>query len=358
MLYFVILTKECNLLCSYCGGGSETPPKEIQYPIDELKSFLANDDAPAIEFYGGEPLLRLRQMEKIMKTVPARFLLQTNGLLLNRVDPSLLSRFHTILVSIDGKRQVTDSERGAGVYDRVMGNSRLVRQNGFRGDLIARMTIVQGSDIQENVRHLLDAGLFDHVHWQLSFSMFWKGEGSEPGLQAWLEEYDSGVSELVRWWVREMETTGRVPGIVPFIGVTRTLLAGNKTRLMCGSGDDSFTITPDGRISACPVSIVFDFSMSGSLSGSSPGSLHHESVGEPCTSCDVYDVCGGRCLFINRAHDMLREGAYDQICGTVKHLVAELQGALPTVRGLIERGTVRKEDFEYPPFNNGCEVIP
>lgn len=358
MLYFVILTKECNLFCSYCGGGSDTPPKEIRYSVDELKSFLAGDSDPVIEFYGGEPLLRARLMEEIMKAVSARFLVQTNGLLLNRVDPSLLSRFHSILVSIDGKRQVTDRERGAGVYDRVVRNSRLIRQAGFHGDLIARMTVVQGSDIRESVRHLLDVGPFDHVHWQLSFSMFWRGEGSEPGLGEWLDEYNSGVSELVRWWVKEMERTGRVPGVVPFMGVTRTLLAGTKTGLRCGSGENSFTIMPDGRISACPVSIDFDFSMSGSLTGGAPESLRHEGVGEPCTSCEVYDVCGGRCLFVNRAQDMLRDGAYSQICGTVKHLVAELERALPTVRGLVEGGRVRMEDFEYPRFNNGCEVIP
>lgn len=358
MLYFVILTKECNLLCSYCGGGSDTPPKEIGYSIDELKDFLAGDDDPVVEFYGGEPLLRLRQMEEIVKAVPGRFLVQTNGLFLDRMDIALLSRFHSILVSIDGKRQVTDRERGKGVYDRVMRNSRTVRQRGFHGDMIARMTVVQGSDIRENVKHLLDAGPFDHVHWQLSFSMFWKGEGSEPGLQAWLEEYNSGVSELVSWWVGEMERTGRVPGIVPFIGVTRSLLTGTRARLRCGSGEDSFTVMPDGRLSACPVSVDFDFSMSGSLAESTPTSLRHEGVGEPCTSCEVYGVCGGRCLFVNRAQEMLREGAYRQICGTVKHLVAELDAALPRIKDLVGDGRVRVGDFEYPQFNNGCEVIP
>ena len=322
MLFFLILTKQCNLLCSYCGGGSDTPPKEVQYSIDELKSFLRDDDDPIIEFYGGEPLLRVRQMEEVMNAVPGRFLVQTNGLFLNRIAPTLLPRLHSILVSIDGKKQVTDKERGGGVYDKVMQNSRKLRERGFHGDMIARMTVVRGSDIQENVKHLLDAGPFDHVHWQLSFSMFWKSEESETGLQAWLEDYNSGISALVTWWVGEMERSGRVPGIVPFIGVTRTLLTGEAAHLRCGSGEDSFTVMPDGRVSACPVSVDFDFSISGSLVKSTPASLRHERVGEPCTSCSVYGVCGGRCLFVNKVQDMLREGAYDQICGTVKHLVA------------------------------------
>ena len=358
MLYFIILTKDCNLLCSYCGGGSDTPPKEVQYSIDELRNFLSKDDDPVIEFYGGEPLLRRDLMGEIMRGVPGRFLVQTNGLLLDRLDPSLLAKLDSILVSIDGTKEATDGERGRGVHDRVIRNAALVRERGFAGDLISRMTVVQGSDIVENVRHLQGARLFDHVHWQLSFSMFWRAEDEEPGLQDWLTEYNSGVSTLVRWWVDEMGRAGKVMGLVPFVGVARTLLQGTTTRLRCGSGEDSFTVMPDGRVSACPVSVDFEFSASGSISEDTPRSLRRERVAEPCTSCEVYGVCGGRCLFVNRVQDMLREGAYEQICGTVKHLVGEIRGALPEIRSLVESGRVKMEDFEYPPFNNGCEVIP
>ena len=354
----MILTKECNLFCSYCGGGSDTPPKEIQYDLAELQSFLSKDPDPVLEFYGGEPLLRTGTMEKIVDGVQGRFAVQTNGIFLDRLEPRLLQNLHTILVSIDGTEPVTDRERGKGVYQRVMRNARVIRERGYRGDLIARMTVVQESDIFENVTHLLGTGLFDHVHWQLSFSMFWKSEVTDSGLQEWLSRYNSGVSSLVSWWVDEMERTGTVPGIVPFIGITRSLLSGEQSGLRCGSGDDFYAITPDGRVSACPVSVDFDFSVVGSIRTDTPASLPKVKVGEPCTSCDILGICGGRCLFVNKSQDLLREGAYAQICGTVKHLVAELQSALPRVRGLIDGGQVRAADFDYPDFNNGCEIIP
>jgi len=38
--------------------------------------------------------------------------------------------------------------------------------------------------------------------------------------------------------------------------------------------------------------------------------------------------------------------------------VAELRGALPRVRSLIQDGTVMRSEFEYPELTNGCEVIP
>ena len=360
MHYHIILTKECNLSCNYCGGGSDTPPKEIKYSIADLKSFLSQDSNPFIAFYGGEPLLRMEIMKHVMDEIPGRFVLQTNGLFLHKIEPQYLSKFHTILVSIDGTKQVTDKERGNGVYERVMHNVELIRQRGFHGDLVARMTAGQGTDIYENVRHLLGAGYFDHVHWQLNFAMFWQGcDNTEQGLAEWIAVYNSGISSLVRSWVDEMSRLNRVSGIVPFMGIMNSLLSGERARLRCGSGIDFFSVMPDGRISACPVSIDFDFSVIGSIYDNAPRSLCDQvAIGEPCVSCDIFHVCGGRCLFVNRSQEMLRENGFSHICTTVRYLVRELQEALPQVSALIENGSVSRSDLEYPEFNNGCEIIP
>lgn len=353
MHYHIILTKECNLNCSYCGGGSNSPPKEIQYPISYLMSFLSKDEAAVIEFYGGEPLLRMETMKEIMDSIPSPYVMQTNGIFLNKLEPEYLKKFHSILVSVDGKKEVTNSNRGSGVYERIVRNIETIRKKGFRGDLVARMTVTKGNDIFENVLHLLP--FFDHVHWQLNFEMFW--EGAEP-IEEWINQYNEGISSLVRWWVSEMHN-GRIHGIVPFLCVTNTLLSDTKAQLRCGSGIDFFTIMPDGRISACPVSIDFDFSVIGSIYEDAPKSLCNKvSVGEPCTSCDIFHICGGRCPFVNRAQDMLRENGYYLICSTVRHLVNELQAAVPEVRELIEKGIISGQDFEYPEINNGCEIIP
>src|SRR5665811_1017415 len=259
MHYHIILTKECNLKCNYCGGGSDTPPKEIQYSIDDLKKFISFDKDPIIEFYGGEPLLRIETMKNIMDSLPAKFVIQTNGTNLDKLESKYLKKFHSILVSIDGKKAVTDKERGDGVYDQILKNIKIVRQKGFSGDLVARMTVAQGTDIFENVKHLLTLEeCFDHVHWQLDFEMFWEAwEHTVPGLPEWIDSYNSGISSLVRWWISGMERTGRVAGIVPFIGIMKSLLHSSRSRLRCGSGIDFFTIMPDGRISACPVSVSY-----------------------------------------------------------------------------------------------------
>ncbi len=61
---------------------------------------------------------------------------------------------------------------------------------------------------------------------------------------------------------------------------------------------------------------------------------------------------------MNRAQDMLRKNGYALICSTVRHLVRELQAAASGIRKMIDSGVLEREDFEYPEFNNGCEIIP
>jgi len=316
--------------------------------------------SPVLEFYGGEPLLRISTMKKIMDEVPGRFVIQTNGMFLDRIEPEYLKKIHSILVSIDGTKEATDKNRSSGVYDKIIRNIGLIRDKGFHGDLVARMTVPQGSDIYENVRHLAGIRDFNHVHWQLGFEMFWEsGLDDDKELEEWVRSYNSGISSLVEWWVREMKRTGRVPGIVPFIGVMNSLLSGKSSRLRCGSGIDFFSVMPDGRVSACPVSIDFKFSIVGSIFKDEPKSMCDEAcLGEPCTSCEIFHLCGGRCLFVNRAQDMLRREGYAIICSTVKHLVRELEGAVPRVRELINSGVICADEFDYPEINNGCEIIP
>ncbi|MBE0520788.1 MAG: TIGR04084 family radical SAM/SPASM domain-containing protein [Candidatus Methanoperedenaceae archaeon] len=359
MHYHIILTKECNLECTYCGGGSDTEPGEMQYSIPDLKQFILKDENPVLEFYGGEPLLRIRTMQQIMREIPAKYVVQTNGIFLDKIEPEYIRKFHSILVSIDGTKDVTDRNRSGGLYDWILENIKLIRERGFSGDLVARMTVPRGSDIFGNVLHLLSLNNpgFDHVHWQMGFEMFW--EDCEPGVETWIKEYNSGITSLVKWWVSGMERTGKVPGIVPFIGITCSLLKGRHERLRCGSGIDFFAIMPDGRISACPVSIDYEFSVIGSIFTDEPSDLCNRAcVKEPCTSCDIFTVCGGRCLFVNHARDMLMDNGYEIICSTVRHLVTELKASLPTIRKLIQTGVIDPSVFEYPELNNGCEIIP
>ena len=355
-----MLTRRCNLNCQYCHGGEETGPEtEIQYTLEDLSNFLAKDDDIQLMLYGGEPTLRIPLIEQVMDRYPkARFMLQTNGLLLDKIPIDYVKRFHSILVSIDGIEEVTDHYRSKGVYQQVMSNVKWLRESGYEGDIVARMAISQESDIYRDVRHLLDIRnpSFDHVHWQLN--VIWDAEGNWNDFDKWVKEsYNPGITRLVDEWVNQM-IVGVVEQIVPFIPVTYSLLTDSESRLRCGSGIDTFAIHVDGSIGVCPISPDWDFSIIGDIWKTHPSELRDAMmVEEPCPSCLEYQICGGRCLFSNKQRLWGEEG-FNQVCLTVKHLISSIRNKLPLIQQLIADGRISIEDFKYPEYNNGCEIIP
>ena len=129
MLWHIYLTRYCNLHCSYCGADPrfETIPAEPVYTLQELVDFLKNDPNPIINFYGGEPLLRIQRLTEdiiaVKREIPnILFVLQTNGFFIKKIPKNMLSFFSSILISIDGRPEITDLYRGKGTFETVYTN--------------------------------------------------------------------------------------------------------------------------------------------------------------------------------------------------------------------------------------------
>ena len=263
MNYHLVLTRRCNLNCQYCHGGGETGPNaDVQYDLEDLVAFLNKDDDIQLMLYGGEPTLRIPLIIELMDKFPnARFMLQTNALLLSKIPEEYAKRFHSVLISIDGPEEVTDGYRSKGVYQRVLENVQWLEKTGYEGDIVARMTVSQESDIYRDVTHLLqlDNPGFKHVHWQQN--VIWDAEGNWQDFDKWvIESYNPGITRLVDEWVEKMEKRV-VDGIVPFIPLAYTMLTGKASTLRCGSGIDTFAIHVNGSIGVCPISPDWEFSI-------------------------------------------------------------------------------------------------
>ena len=363
--YHLVMTQRCNLQCTYCGATVEPElmPVNLDITPEQLNRFFSKDDEPpVIAFYGGEPTLEARKIEEIMDKVPAKaFMIQTNGTLLHRIKPEYIKRFHTILISIDGRPEITDYYRGKGTYQRALNGGIYARKNGFTGDLIARMTVSEKSDIYEEVLHLLNIKTpgFDHVHWQLD--VMWDDDMNTrwKDFPGWLyNNYMPNLSKLIRYWITHLENNHEILGIAPFLGITHTLLTNKPAQLRCGAGIDFFAITTDGRITVCPIPPSIDFAVVGDIFTSTPKELPFKvTLGEPCLSCEERDVCGGRCLYTNKTKHWGEEG-FKMVCDATKHLIKELRKNIPIIKNLIEDGIIKVQDFNYPVIPNGVEVIP
>ncbi|MCS7143896.1 MAG: TIGR04084 family radical SAM/SPASM domain-containing protein [Archaeoglobaceae archaeon] len=337
MLYILILTPRCNSNCRYCGGFEEgIMPEKIQYGIEDLKEFVGE---ASIAFYGGEPLLEINKMKEIMDKIKAeRFILQTNGILLDQIDESYLKKFSTILVSFDGREGVHELYRGN--YEKVLKNARRIK--GYCGELIARMTASLDTDIYEDVMHILSLDTFTHVHWQIDavWSKFTLRE-----FEKWVEKYNEGVRKLVKFWINEI-LAGRIHRIVPFMGVA-TALFESYPYPPCASGFESFAISTDGRVLACPICPDLDWNCLGDIYSGIKKSLE---VLDPCPRCNYFRFCGGRCLFFNRERFWGDEG-FKLVCSTVKNLVDSLLA-------YKDQLAKYKEQIKYPKFLNTTEIIP
>jgi putative peptide-modifying radical SAM enzyme len=373
MYFHLILTGECNLECRYCFGEAIKDmddafpdfnvdyhlPKNISYDVAVLDKFCRQDSECVLTFYGGEPLLCIDDMQRIMDGVKAKhFMIQTNGLLLDRLDPEYVNRFHTVLVSIDGDEALTDFYRGQGTFRKVIDNVKLIRQNGFRGELIARMTVMEQTDIYRQVRWLLSNSefSFSSVHWQLNAG-FWGNDFARREFKKWSQEsYNPGIRRLVKFWLDHMEENGVVLRLYPFLGIAESLLLGEKSFLRCGGGWINYAIQTDGNIVPCPTMWGMKDYYLGHISTADPLRLKKVFVGKPCTECNIFHICGGRCLYANVTRRWSRE-AYSLVCDTVRNLVDAIAEEVPRIRKLIENGRISMKDFEFMKYN-GCEIIP
>lgn len=138
-------TEQCNFKCQYC----YEEHNNIVYSdntIQAIKELLRNKGqryhALNIEWFGGEPLLKLRTILDIMKTAQSTFQMvrggmTSNGYLLNSraIDELYAVGVKHYQITLDGDKQhhdkirLTKSHRGT--FDKIWGNLLLLRSSGY-----------------------------------------------------------------------------------------------------------------------------------------------------------------------------------------------------------------------------------
>jgi len=372
MYFHIILTEKCNSQCRYCYEKSEkefgdklnerlkfdfSAPCESKLEVKELRKFILKDKDPKIIFYGGEPLLNISKIKEIMDAIPeAKYYMQTNGKLLNELPKEYINKFSKILISIDGDKKRTDFNRGKGTYDLILRNLKLIRENGFNEEVVARMTISftdKFTDLVKQVKHLLKIG-FSSIHWQLDMG-FYESDYNKEDVKKFLEKYNKEVSKLIKFWTKNMKK-GKVLKIYPLLGIFDSLYHRTKTKLRCGSGYANYTINTEGKIMACPIMNCVKTFYVGDIKKDNPNKLQEVSVIEPCPSCEYFTICGGRCLYSNYAKLWPEEGQ-QQICSSIKFLIKEMIKSIPEINNLIASNKVQESQFEYEKYF-GPEIIP
>ncbi|WP_421908186.1 TIGR04084 family radical SAM/SPASM domain-containing protein [Methanolacinia petrolearia] len=376
MYYHLIVNDECNLNCSYCRGkeffSCESDlescdecvllPSSPEYSPENLYSFLKKGDEPGILFYGGEPTLRPDLIMGFMDKMPScRFSIYTNGLLIRNLPPGYIRRLDTILLSIDGDRRTTEGYRGKEVYDGLMESIKYINDSSFSGEIVARMTVAEKTDIYESVTFLADNKdyTFSSIHWQMDAN-FWYDYSERPGFREWIEEsYNPGIARLAKKWLELIRETGIVPRWYPFCGLVYDILTGSgmaPAPMRCGAGHMNYAIQTDGNIVPCPCMVGMKGFYSGNIFDSDPKNLKKTEPGGDCLECDIAGFCGGRCLYSNVIRPWPEEGGR-LVYGSILNLKSAVESVIPEIQEMIGQGLITAEDFRINKYN-GCEIIP
>ncbi|MCL1835965.1 MAG: radical SAM protein [Treponema sp.] len=132
LVYFK-LTPACNLRCVMCGQfGDKGVMKDCiaeetkkTLPLEQWKKFIDEiaPQRPVTYIWGGEPFLYpdLFPLARYMVQKGLYVSVNTNGTLMERhAEEIVRDKWSTIFVSLDAFRDVNDSLRGAGAYDKVI----------------------------------------------------------------------------------------------------------------------------------------------------------------------------------------------------------------------------------------------
>ncbi len=163
---YFFLTDSCNLNCDYClvkkpeHKSFNNKTIKLNQAKEYINYFHSVCDNEASEycftFYGGEPLLVFELVENIIREVnekfsdidiPLKFILLTNGILLNEqiIDKCIENDIH-LVISIDGNEEITQEQRFSNKGDYGILKSNIERVQEKKASYGLSCTIGKGQE--------------------------------------------------------------------------------------------------------------------------------------------------------------------------------------------------------------------
>ncbi len=311
------LTHACNLRCGYCFTGEKTAVGMSEPTADTAIDFVIAEAArqgatdARIVFFGGEPLLRMDLIRRIVAAAVQRgagidwsFALSTNGTLLTRDLLSELARLRVFVsLSLDGDPAVQDAQR---VDAAGNGTSRRLAE--VIPDLLAWypcanvtavVTPASAAALDRSVRWIAEQG-FGYITTTLDYAADWGRadlvalEAAYERLAAWYEERTlAGDRFYLSCFDERIRTHARGP------------IGGDER---CEMGRRQFSIAPSGRLYPCiqfvredddptfalgDVARGFDADRRGAVAGCA------EADKAECGGCALKSRCSNWCACVN-----------------------------------------------------------
>ena len=333
------VTQICNLKCTYCaagGDGSYGDPVtriNVDKTLPQLKFFLEklpNGSHFNLSFVGGEPFLYPEgmkviydyiQAEGLKRNISCKYMVTTNGTLISDTVLEMLKtmKIH-ITVSLDGPAEINDSVRprkdGKGSTEQTLnGIRKLVSIRSFLASIgISGVYSATNLFVKDSYLFFKTLG----VDWfEFNFSYTEKNEVAQTEYLAQMKQ----IAELA--WQEGGETELR--HIKAFNAYFETLDSQQRIENFCGAGKSYLMIDAKNQLYTCPWVVGEKAEVVGV--GSTVDLAKLEKYQKPlielnnCQTCWARFVCGGGCMFINRAHTGDKHLKDEMFCERTRGLI-------------------------------------
>lgn len=319
MEYFIYMTNDCNLHCQYCSVLLDCQkanlPIKPTYSNLTLASFIENiqknnnDSEVNVYFFGGEPTMEypaIRELvQDLKRTLPdmlsLKFILHTNGILLNQIPTELLDELTLIMFSINYEK-IPKYNLANSYFSTIIDNAIATKQ---RRDIpmIARLTITEQTSLYTEILQV--SNFFDLVYWQIEncnqFNDF-------PTFYA---TYTYEIERTFDYWLQYLKY-GSMIKLVPFMATLKFMFYPDRSdnEFSCGYSRGMVYIQTNGNCYACSDNVEAGAHYMGNVeSGITLGKFSLERF--RCANCNYRRLCIGRC---GRMHVEFSEKHISEYC--------------------------------------------
>ena len=333
---------DCNLRCRYCFADEGAYHAEREFmsletakaAIDFLLKNSGNRKVLEVDFFGGEPLMCLDTIKKVVAYAKEEaekrgkkflFTTTTNALLLDEDAIDFFnSEMENVVLSLDGRKEVHDAIRktknGKGSFDFVIENiKKFVRSRGDRHYYVRGTFTSKNLDFSKDVIFLADNG-FDSISMEPVVTDIDDLQIKEEHLTEICKEYENLCDEY-------LERHKRGDGF-NFFHFNIDLEGGTclqKRVSACGAGNEYFSVVPNGDIYPChQFAGNKDFLMGSVFDGVARKDIREQFANnslftrEDCNGCFAKFICSGGCSANN--HNFLGDmnKPYPVTCAMMK----------------------------------------
>ena len=353
MEYYIYISNDCNLGCSYCSVLFDTKkhsiPKEPTYTFDELEFFITktqkelNDNVADIYFFGGEPTLRYNIIERLINSMDklhdykVNYILHTNGLLLLDAPVNIINNLYLALISVNYEKIFSNNHITTYIDKISLAVNSLKKNNNII--VIGRFTVSEETSLYTEC--CLMVNYFDFIYWQMDNCTSFNNP------EHYMKQYTTDIERLFNYWLSFLKI-GVFLNFVPFVTATCRYLYETEIpkQYYCGYGQSMIYVQTDGKCYACCDSVESNIHLIGNI---------HDGVSFPnvdlsktiCIECPYLKICGGRC---GRMHKEFERNHINEYCEMNIKMFSLVERTLPIIKDLINQYPEYEDKIRNPIF--------